>query len=105
MANKIKIAMAAALTVGFIVFAIHNGSTGFLNLLNFLGSVFHGNEFANYIGLSFRQFGKDVATFTGPASPIEIASLLLGIGTFAITAATVFLILTRKRNALAQAHG
>ena len=105
MANKFKTAMTLGLAVGFIVFAIHNGSTCFLNLLNFLGSVFHGNEFANYIGLSLRQFGKDVATFTGPASPIEMASLLLGVGTFAITAATVFSILTRKRNASTQAHG
>ena len=102
MANKFKTAITFGLPVGFIVFAIHNGSTGFLNLLNFLGSVFHGNEFANYIGLSFRQFGNDVARFTGPASPIEMASLLLGVGTFAFTAATVFLILTRHYVAIAQ---
>ncbi|WP_041720112.1 hypothetical protein [Pseudodesulfovibrio piezophilus] len=102
MANKFKTAMTFGLPIGFIAFAVHNGGTGFLNLLNFLGSVFHGSEFANYIGLSFRQFGKDVAMFTGPATPIEMQSLLLGVGVFSLTTATVFLILTRHYVAIAQ---
>ncbi len=98
MNSRFKLAMTFGLSVGFIVFAVHNESTGFLNLLNFLGSVFHGSEFTNYIGLFFKQFGKDVAMFAGLASPIGMASLLLGVGSFIVTAGTVFWMLTRRRN-------